>query len=797
MKKKCLLLVACLFYVGVFAPFRLFAQIVPSPYQLPATDAANILFNDTGVPRIDIFIDPADFTAMLNASTGDVEYPATFVFTNAAFSDTVQNIGFGLRGNTSLASGKKSFKVSFNSFTPGNRYKSLEKMNLNGEHNDPAIIRAKLYWDLAAHLGIPAPRANHVALYVNNQYRGLYINVEHIDEEFAARWYGNKNGNLYKCLYPASLEYLGPNANDYKLEMFGRRVYELKTNETADDYTDLAAFVTALNSPLDADFAGRVDALFNVDNFLRLLALDIFTANWDGYNYNINNYYLYQNTATGKFEYIPYDTDNTFGIDWFGIDWASRNVYGWAPEANFPPLHTRLLNVQEFRRRFSYYFNMLLQTAATTGVLFPRIDALRVMITPFAEADNFRTLDYGFTITQFTNSYEQALGGHVTYGIKPYIATRRTNALIQLTPQNIAPVILSPKHTPLYPISGQTIYFTCRVFDDNAGATPQVTFYYRINGGAFSSLTMQDNGTQADGAANDGTYGIAVSGLTAPATIEYYFTAADANAATNREPLLQNSYRQVALTLSPYPLTVNEFMATNNTIPDEFGQFDDWIEIYNAGFTPINLSNFYLTDNLSNPTKWRMPDTLIAPQGFMLIWADENGSQGPHHANFKLSAGGESIGIFTIEQQPVYTITYGQQQQNITQGLLPDGQGELQILPYPTPGYSNMTPLTVQPDAAEPFFTLHPPYPNPFTHTINAPLLLTSQAAAQITLFNSAGSIVYAQPEQVYSAGSHLATVQVPEHLPSGLYFLQICFSAPNTPASITRIGQTFKLVKY
>lgn len=53
------------------------------------------------------------------------------------------------------------------------------------------------------------------------------------------------------------------------------------------------------------------------------MTVQIFCDDWDGYIYNKNNFYLYHNTLTGKIEYLPYDVDNTFGIDWFGIDWSA------------------------------------------------------------------------------------------------------------------------------------------------------------------------------------------------------------------------------------------------------------------------------------------------------------------------------------------------------------------------------------------------------------------------------------------------------------------------------------------
>ena len=88
-------------------------------------------------------------------------------------------------------------------------------------------------------------------------------------------------------------------------------------------------------------------------------------------------------------------------------------------------------------------------------------------------------------------------------------------------------------------------------------------------------------------------------------------------------------------------------MASNNSsAQDPQGQYDDWIEIHNYGSVAIDIGGFYLTDDLSEPTKWRIVDgvpilTTIPPQGYLLIWADNDTEYSGLHANFKLDADGE------------------------------------------------------------------------------------------------------------------------------------------------------------
>ena len=146
------------------------------------------------------------------------------------------------------------------------------------------------------------------------------------------------------------------------------------------------------------------------------------------------------------------------------------------------------------------------------------------------------------------------------------------------------------------------------------------------------------------------------------------------------------------------PLVINEFMASNNSdsgFHDPAGDYDDWIEIYNFGDTPIDLAGMYLTDNLANPTKWRFPSgyssqTTVPAKGFIVIWADDEAGEGPLHASFKLSADGEEIGLFDSDgNTAIDTIVFGPQTANISYGRYPDGPHDWRFMAIPTPGAQN------------------------------------------------------------------------------------------------------------
>ena len=112
----------------------------------------NHAFLQNEIAEIHISINNTDLNILLGDSLyTDHHFPATFYYHSSAHSDTIQNVGFRVRGNTSRGAYKKSFKVSFNEYTQGKKFKGIEKMNLIGQHNDPSLLR---YW-LSLNILIP------------------------------------------------------------------------------------------------------------------------------------------------------------------------------------------------------------------------------------------------------------------------------------------------------------------------------------------------------------------------------------------------------------------------------------------------------------------------------------------------------------------------------------------------------------------------------------------------------------------------------------------------------------------
>ncbi|GAB5535914.1 MAG: hypothetical protein Rubg2KO_21630 [Rubricoccaceae bacterium] len=163
---------------------------------------------------------------------------------------------------------------------------------------------------------------------------------------------------------------------------------------------------------------------------------------------------------------------------------------------------------------------------------------------------------------------------------------------------------------------------------------------------------------------------------------------------------------------SAQSVVVNELLASNTaTLSDpDFGDFADWIELYNPASSAVDVGGYTITDDLTETARWRIPDgTTIEPGGYLILWADDEDAHPPAtsalHTDFKLSAGGEQVGLYDASGAVVDTLTYGEQTTDVSFGRVPDGSDVWAFMSTPTPGAAN-TASSSEGIAAAPTVTL-------------------------------------------------------------------------------------------
>src|SRR5690606_7702493 len=132
----------------------------PKPTDADHALADATIFLRDEVTRADITIDPADFQFLLDNPLTDEKKPCTVRWRNSVIDVTVPDVGIRSRGNLSRGAPRRSWKLDFNEFVPGRQFQSLEEMDLNGDNNDPTLLRRMLAHELLRRMGLPTSRTH-------------------------------------------------------------------------------------------------------------------------------------------------------------------------------------------------------------------------------------------------------------------------------------------------------------------------------------------------------------------------------------------------------------------------------------------------------------------------------------------------------------------------------------------------------------------------------------------------------------------------------------------------------------
>jgi hypothetical protein len=193
---------------------------------------------------------------------------------------------------------------------------------------------------------------------------------------------------------------------------------------------------------------------------------------------------------------------------------------------------------------------------------------------------------------------------------------------------------------------------------------------------------MFDDGLHDDGAAGDGVYGATLPPY-APNTVVRYYVEAVANnpdrTVVYAPPGAEHdvyTYTVQAQT-AVMPVVINELMTGNTvTVTDNYGEYEDWIELFNGSAADIDLSGGFLTDDGADLFKWPIPPGSIVPAGgYLTFWADEDQVQGDGHTNFKLSASGEELWLVNADSAVVDHVVFGALATDMGYARVPNGSG--------------------------------------------------------------------------------------------------------------------------
>lgn len=736
----------------------LFAQGFPEQWKLSNGHELLIgkeidkgVFKDSTVRRMDITINITNWmTTLKNNYTSKTNVPCKVVFNGV----TYDSVGIRYKGQTSYSSiqndtnKKKSLNLEFDFYKTNQTFdEGYNTVNLNNMYEDQSFMREYLYCKYEKK-HVPASKVCFVRVYINGNDFGLYVMVEQVDKDLYKEWYLSNNGTNIRADKPpgsggagggwgdgtAALNNLGNDTNTYK------QYYTLKSTEKAQPWTDLVKVCQQLSTTTAANYEA-LDTILDIDKALWFLATENIYADDDGYLFKGKmDYYVYIDAETNRLNLQEFDGNSSY---------YTSVVNTWTPwyrstENNFP-LAQKLLAIPELRQRYLAHYKSIVNYGLDTTTVFPFINYTKTKIDSILQVDPKKI----YTYTQFNTGVNT---------LKNNIKTRRNKIYQDAEFTAYAP----PSITNLThyvnnvqwarPQHNGTAQVNCDVSSTNGISS--VNLYYSGDiVGRFTKTTMYDDGTHNDGAAGDGKYGATIPGFAGGKWVRYYVEAKANNTAKSASYMPEGAEHDV-FTYLVYPrnaadslVVINELMASNtSTVQDNAGEYDDWIELYNKSNTSINIGGWNLTDDELNLSKFSIPSgTSMAPNSYLIIWADEDGSQGNMHANFKLSAsGGETVYLLNDQLEVVNTVSFGVQTADSGYARTPNGTGNFVIkrATYNANNDGSVGTETTQLDKLQMAV-----YPNP----ANDQALIrfygnTSDLKGNVEMYSSNGSLLWSKP---------------------------------------------------
>jgi hypothetical protein len=400
-----------------------------------AQNEGNAIFNSSQVHEIHFVFNQTAHWDSLVAGYNNDEYIKCHVIFNG--TTMLANSGVKFKGNSSYnnPSIKKSFKIDFDRFVANQEFDGLKKLNLNNGFKDPSFLREKLMLDFLNQQGLPAPRCTYANLYINGELWGLYMLVEEVNNKFLTQRFNDKRGNLFKGDPNGDLRWYGSAPANY----YPR--YELHTNETINDWSDLIEFINTINNTPAGNFESSLSALFNTDEYINTWAIHGIFANLDSYMGSGHNYYLYHDSITNRFRWISWDVNEAFGNFSMGMNIQQLESLDMFYVPNPPqnrPLNRNILLNNNLKNKLADAYCFYLDNGFAIWNLNNKIDSIADKIRPHVYADTKKF----FSNPLFETNIDQDVfpggvpGGSGLPGIKSFITNRRSQLANQLSAYN-------------------------------------------------------------------------------------------------------------------------------------------------------------------------------------------------------------------------------------------------------------------------------------------------------------------------------------------------------------------------
>lgn len=263
--------------------------------------------SEWGLPVLHVGIDP-------NAITQDYQ-PATTWLDGVSYSSTIK-----IRGAASVDYPKNNFTMEFDPIQldlGDHGLQNKDHLVLVSNFDDVSHLRQRLVYDTWAAIADTVttpratPRSTPVVVYLDGTYHGLYLALDHVDDEFLREMGFTDGGDLYKSVTHDANFYLHDAGGSPKTNL--ALGWEKKEGADPYDYTAIEAITAWAGSVDHATAAAELDLWVDRTEFIDWFHLVFALACDDSAG---KNAYLYVDPPTGLYRFVPWDFNHAVGQTW-------------------------------------------------------------------------------------------------------------------------------------------------------------------------------------------------------------------------------------------------------------------------------------------------------------------------------------------------------------------------------------------------------------------------------------------------------------------------------------------------
>jgi spore coat protein CotH len=310
--------------------------------------------------------------------------------------NTISNVAVRYKGNGTFLgsrnSDKKSFKVNLNKYVKGQKLAGVTTLNLHNGVTDASFMNEALAYKLYRDAGVPAPHTAYARVNVTagkehkDDYFGLYIMVENVDENFTKHAFKIKDGALFKPVTPSLFEDLGDDWSKYK------QTFDPKGKPSKEQISRVIETCRFVTKSSDADFAAKFGDYFDIDAFARYMAVTVYLTDLDGILGPGQNFYLFLHPETQKFHFIAWDQDHSFG-QMRGTQEDRERLSIMHPWQGDNPFLERVFKVEAFKKAYLARMREFSDTIFKPERFHKQVDELAPIIRPAIKKESDEKLE--------------------------------------------------------------------------------------------------------------------------------------------------------------------------------------------------------------------------------------------------------------------------------------------------------------------------------------------------------------------------------------------------------------------